>query len=311
MTNIVQFPAAQGDIDSDADVVPALRTMIKDLEMMVTKVNSGLINGDLRDNELRAARTMRDQFTPVIAELQAIGWDPKWAVFSDKATASLDDLVRLIDRAEASGVSAPHVQFRANASQEYRDGYHARMSGTPRNYSPYACRDPRNARWQKGWWKADAEPSAPNVVYPPPPATTVDDWIRIVLGVMVFFAIAIIGAANSWGHEPGRRPQVPVVIEASPNFDACSGNGVVEGLDPSGDGFLAVRSGPGPEYAEIDQLYNGEEVYLCTREGKWLGVVSNQRQHCNVTRPWNSTRPYTGPCKSGWVHEKWVRFYAG
>lgn len=194
MTNIVQFPAAQRDNDSDADVVLALQTMIKDLDMMVTKINSGLINGELRGNELRAARTMRDQFTPVIAELQTVAWDPKWTDFSDKATARFDDLVRLIDRGEASGVSSSHVQFRANASQEYRDGYHARMSGTPRNYNPYACRDPRNARWQNGWWKADAEPSAPNVVYPSPPATTVDDWIKIVLGVIVFFAIAIIGA---------------------------------------------------------------------------------------------------------------------
>ncbi|MQW35751.1 hypothetical protein [Sinorhizobium meliloti] len=213
MTNIFQFPAAQRDNGSDADVVLASRTMIKDLEMMVTKVNSGLINGDLRDNELRAARTMRDQFTPVIAELQAIAWDPKWTDSSENATARLDDLVRLIDRAEASGVSASHVQFRPNASQEYRDGYHARMSGTPRNYNPYACRDPRNARWQNGWWKADAEPSAPNVVHPPPPTTTMEEWVKIVLGIIVFFAIAIVGATNSWSQEPGRRPQIPVVIK--------------------------------------------------------------------------------------------------
>ncbi|MGH0331193.1 hypothetical protein NKZ36_22885, partial [Sinorhizobium meliloti] len=86
--------------------------------------------------------------------------------------------------------------------------------------------------------------------------------------------IAVISATtNSWSQEPGRRPQIPIVIEADPNFDACGGNGVIEGLDPSGDGFLAVRSGPDSKYAEIDRLYNGEEVYLCTTKGKWLGVV--------------------------------------
>nr|WP_146258322.1 hypothetical protein [Sinorhizobium medicae] len=152
----------------------------------------------------------------------------------------------------------------------------------------------------------------------------------------VLTAIAVISAATtSWSQEPGRRPQVPVVIEADPDTDACGGNGVVEGLDPLGDGFLAVRSGPGPKHAEIDRLYNSEEVYFCTVMGKWFGVVysnqrqhcnvyfctvmgkwfgvvySNQRQHCNVTAPWISTQPSTWPCKSGWVHQKWVRLYAG
>ncbi|VTZ59422.1 integron [Sinorhizobium medicae] len=129
----------------------------------------------------------------------------------------------------------------------------------------------------------------------------------------VLTAIAVISAATtSWSQKPGRRPQVPVVIEADPDTDACGGNGVVEGLDPLGDGFLAVRSGPGPKHAEIDRLYNSEEVYFCTVMGKWFGVVySNQRQHCNVTAPWISTQPYTWPCKSGWVHQKWVRLYAG
>ncbi|MGH0264824.1 integron [Sinorhizobium meliloti] len=129
----------------------------------------------------------------------------------------------------------------------------------------------------------------------------------------MFAAIAVISATTaSWSQEPGRRPQVPVVIEADPNIDACGGNGVVGGLNPSGDGFLAVRSGPAPKYAEIDRLYNGEEVYLCAVRGKWLGVVySNQRQHCNVTKPWISTQPYTGPCKSGWIHQNWVSLYAG
>lgn len=126
-------------------------------------------------------------------------------------------------------------------------------------------------------------------------------------------AIAVISAATaSWSQEPLRNPQVPIMIEGDPNSDACGGSGVVEGLDPSGGGFLSVRSGPSTEYAEIDRLYNGEQVYFCDENGKWLGVVySKHRQECNVTTPWISAQSYTGPCKSGWVHRKWVRLHAG
>jgi len=126
-------------------------------------------------------------------------------------------------------------------------------------------------------------------------------------------AAAVLATASySHGQEPGRRPEVPIVIQGDPTFDACGANGVVEGLDPSGDGFLAVRSGPGTKYAEIDRLYNGNQVYLCAEKGKWLGIVySKQRQDCNVTTAWVTTQPYTGPCKSGWVHRNWVRLWAG
>src|SRR5262245_48957849 len=117
---------------------------------------------------------------------------------------------------------------------------------------------------------------------------------RLLISVVALAAISITPALSQ---EPGKKPQVPIVINADPNFDACGGNGVVEGLDPAGDGFLAVSSGPGSQYGEIDRLYNGEKVYLCADKGKWLGVVyTKRRQDCNVMTPWVSTQPYTGPC---------------
>jgi len=48
-----------------------------------------------------------------------------------------------------------------------------------------------------------------------------------------------------------------------PDLDACGGSGEVVGLHSSGDGFLAVRSGPGTDYAEIDKIYQGQLVYFC------------------------------------------------
>lgn len=123
---------------------------------------------------------------------------------------------------------------------------------------------------------------------------------------------SIFVASPSFAQEPGRKPEVPIIIQADPGFDACGANGVIEGLDPGGDGFLAVRSGPGAKYRELDRLYNGEQVYLCGERGKWYGVVySKRRQDCNVTTAWVSTQAYTGPCKSGWVYKNWVRLWAG
>lgn len=135
--------------------------------------------------------------------------------------------------------------------------------------------------------------------------------IRISNMLIMASAVMIVPTSSS-AQEPGRRPQVPIVIEADLDFDACGANGIIEGLDPGGDGFLAVRGGPGSKYAEIDRLFSGEQVYLCAEKGKWLGVVySKRRRDCNVSTPWISTQPYTGPCRSGWVHRNWVRLWAG
>ena len=62
----------------------------------------------------------------------------------------------------------------------------------------------------------------------------------------------------------------------------------VTGLDPNGDGFLAVRTGPGTGYRKIDQLYNGDRVRTCARSGAWFGVY------------------YGTPRRVGWVHGKWL-----
>jgi hypothetical protein len=108
------------------------------------------------------------------------------------------------------------------------------------------------------------------------------------------------------------RPEVPVQIPSYPDRDACGSNGVVTGLDPNGDGFLAVKSGPGGRYQRIDKLFNGEQVYLCAEVGDWLGIVySKERQDCNVMTSWPKSLPYTGPCRSGWVHKHWVEGFAG
>jgi|SRR5690242_2659941 len=132
---------------------------------------------------------------------------------------------------------------------------------------------------------------------------------------MRWFPLILTGmslvASPSLGQEDNVRPQVPVPIQSDPDTDVCS-NGVVIGLDPHGDGFLAVKAGPGLKYPRIDKLHNGEQVYLCAEAGDWYGIVyTKTRQDCNVMTSWPRSLPYTGPCRSGWVYRRYVELWAG
>ncbi|MDE4914779.1 hypothetical protein [Methylobacterium sp. 092160098-2] len=118
---------------------------------------------------------------------------------------------------------------------------------------------------------------------------------------------------TAWTAGGSRKIDVPIVIGGSEKFDACLGAGHVVGLDPQGDGFLSVRSGPGGKpYAELDRLFNGNEVAICDEKGPWLGVVYGPRSmDCNTGTPWPTRMPYTGPCKAGWIHSRYVKVTAG
>ncbi|OYU88134.1 MAG: integron [Bradyrhizobiaceae bacterium PARB1] len=108
---------------------------------------------------------------------------------------------------------------------------------------------------------------------------------------------------------------VPVMIKSDPDIDAC-GNGEIIGLDPKGDGFLSVRSGPGGSpYTEIDRLYNGDQIYICGNKGPWQTIVYMPERvlsaSCGVSKPWSTDQAYTGPCRAGWVHSRYVKATAG
>jgi hypothetical protein len=140
------------------------------------------------------------------------------------------------------------------------------------------------------------------------------------LSAITAFALT---ALAPWPHGPAAaqaRPQprtdVPVVIGGDADADACGATGQVVGLDPRGDGFLSVRSGPGGRaYRELARLHNGRPVHICGERGPWLAVVYPGRRgasaDCGVSSPWPVRRAYTGPCASGWVHRRYVRLVAG
>lgn len=68
---------------------------------------------------------------------------------------------------------------------------------------------------------------------------------------------------------------------------AVTQTGVVSGLNPSGDNFLSLRSGPGSRNPEITRLYTGDRLTIHGRDGNWLQVS-------------------TGNGASGWAYGKYV-----
>ncbi|WP_442679978.1 hypothetical protein ACSBM8_01870 [Sphingomonas sp. ASY06-1R] len=105
-------------------------------------------------------------------------------------------------------------------------------------------------------------------------------------------------------------PSVPVHYGGSTEDDACSDFGVVAGLDPKGDNYLSVQSGPGGKpYRQLDRVHTDQRLLVCEEKGMWLGVVYSKGHNdadCGVTSPRAQRAAYRGPCRSGWVYRKYV-----
>jgi hypothetical protein len=65
-------------------------------------------------------------------------------------------------------------------------------------------------------------------------------------------------------------PPAPPAISGSPVSPRPV---VVAGLDPAGDNFLSLRSGPGAGYREIARMLPGTRATVNAAEGKWLSVT--------------------------------------
>jgi len=118
------------------------------------------------------------------------------------------------------------------------------------------------------------------------------------------------------------KPQMSALLDVQIYYggitdgEACGSSGVVMGLDPHGDGFLSVRSGPGGKpFREIARVFNGQRVYICEDRGNWFGVVyspdNGDPQACGIFSPIRIRAPYTGPCQHGWISKRYVGDLAG
>lgn len=108
---------------------------------------------------------------------------------------------------------------------------------------------------------------------------------------------------------------MPVIVGGDAEMDACAASGAVAGLDPKGDNYLSVRSGPGgAAYREVDRIGPGRRITICAERKPWLGIVyapAGRAVDCGLSSPQPRAAPYRGPCRSGWVHRRYVRVTAG
>jgi hypothetical protein len=114
------------------------------------------------------------------------------------------------------------------------------------------------------------------------------------------------------GHGPGSKagnadPNAPlaVTIGGDAHGAACSLQGTVTGLK---SGLLTVRAGPGTNYARVDRLANGAQVYTCDRAGGagWVGIIWGNGD-CGLSASIATPQAYAGNCRSGWVSATYLR----
>lgn len=117
---------------------------------------------------------------------------------------------------------------------------------------------------------------------------------------------AIGGEAASPPAAPGRL-DVPITEQGGDGQAANCASSTVTGLKAGGDGFLAVRSGPGSKYRKLAELRNGETVVVFEQRSEWAGVVyRTSNVACSATK----SRP-VGYERQGWVHTRWLADIAG
>lgn len=100
-----------------------------------------------------------------------------------------------------------------------------------------------------------------------------------------------------------------------PDFDACGGYGEVTGLNPNGDNYLSVRSLPRVDSDELDRLGPDTGVIMCESVRGFEGIVypgeGQDISDCATSSPGDGPRPYSGPCRSGWVSQTYITLIAG
>ena len=137
----------------------------------------------------------------------------------------------------------------------------------------------------------------------------------LTAGVCICWTLTgfVLPVASARATQPAQ--DVPVMIHASVSDSdyACGTSAEVANLDPAGDNFLSVQSGPGGKpYRELDRLQPKKEVWICDEKGPWLGVVyANSHEDCGNGQLVKKTHAYAGPCKSGWIYRRYTRVLAG
>lgn len=139
----------------------------------------------------------------------------------------------------------------------------------------------------------------------------------------VLGAIGLLQAAPALAQgKPAERPIIleRLIFDGKPTYYAFIGAQIK--LKRGGDGFLAVRTGPGAKFPERDRLSRDRYVYALPAVAGWRPVIYGEpneefdvlEKRCGTDNPPPDNAPikrvYTGPCRSGWVDQRWLTLLA-
>ncbi len=75
---------------------------------------------------------------------------------------------------------------------------------------------------------------------------------------------------------------------------------------------LPVRSGPGAQFPQTDQLVGGKAVYVCDEQGDWLKVsYGGENTPCGTVLSNGLDAQKALECSSGWVRRKYINVLSG
>jgi uncharacterized protein YraI len=117
-------------------------------------------------------------------------------------------------------------------------------------------------------------------------------------------ATALIATLALTGAATAQQLDVPITVPKGDGQMADCASSYVDGLNPNGDNFLAVRTGPGSNFPKIDEIHTGDVVMVCDGQGPWRGVFYDGSNISNGYRAAHGQR-------AGWVHSRYLRDLAG
>lgn len=151
-----------------------------------------------------------------------------------------------------------------------------------------------------------------------------------ILASMILIGPILAGTTPTRAEDVAAQPVriTPPVEDGKALF---SGGAVarIVGLRKGGDGYVSVRAAPSTKAAELDRLTASRRVIALTPPTSWdeasfIGVIypaggsdatsPSVFEVCGfseippATPPFD--RPYTGPCRSGWVHKRFIEVLA-
>jgi len=77
-------------------------------------------------------------------------------------------------------------------------------------------------------------------------------------------------------------------------------------------GGAVLRAGPSVDFAVIATLEAGHVVSMCDERDGWYGIIDGQdinegqEETCSIGISVATIQPYVGPCRSGWIEQKFL-----